>query len=95
MGQDGVLHKAVCHVTKHNAHEREHHPVGHGHQCPSKDHHNVPGVCKPELYPHKKEGVWKERAVRDQYLYLVDAPDNLPGVRISDYEIGMGKNFKL
>lgn len=54
VGHPRVLYKAVCHVSKHNTHERKHCPVDHGHHCPTNEQHNVPAIGKPKLHTHKR-----------------------------------------
>ena len=49
LAHHGVCYKAVCHVPKHNTHERQHYAVDHGTGRPSQEQHNVEAVRKPEL----------------------------------------------
>lgn len=62
-GELRVMYEAVCHVTKHNAHERQNRAVDHSHERPGQDHHNIPAVCEPELHSHERQKEQKSASV--------------------------------
>lgn len=46
----GGLYKNVCHVPKHDAHERKSYSVDDGTEKPCQDQDNVQAFCKPKLH---------------------------------------------